>query len=132
MNGEQYLKMCLNAPPGTRAKIEMLLSGDESVAPAPIADARTCTQSEAARRLGISRSKLILLMHRGVVRSVNITGVPRVLLSSIDEIARGKINAGDNPETARWIARRSAHGADAGRKGAAARIRNREGSGGAA
>lgn len=126
MNGEQFLRACLNAPPGTRAKIEMLLNGDETVVPPPIADARTCSQSEAARRLGISRSTAIAWMHAGRLRTVNVCGVPRVLLSSIDEIARGHVSAADDPETARMIEARAARRAQAGRKGAAARERNRE------
>lgn len=125
MNGEQFMKACLNAPPGTRAKIEMLLNGDETVTPPPIADARTCSQSEAARRLDVSRATAIGWMRAGRLRTVNIGGVPRVLLSSIDEIARGHVSAADDPETARWMRARAARRADAGRKGAAARERNR-------
>jgi len=130
MNGEQFLKACLNAPPGTRAKIEMLLNGDETVTPPPIADARTCSQSAAARRLGISRATAVAWMRTGRLRSVNVGGTPRVLLSSIDAIARGHVSAADDPETARWIAERAARRAEAGRKGAAARIR-KYGKGGA-
>lgn len=131
MNGEQFLKACLNAPPGTRAKIEMLLNGDETVVPPPIADARTCTQAEAARRLGVSRATAISWMNNGRLRSVNVCGVPRVLLSSIDAIARGHESAADDPETARWIEARAERLAIAGRKGAAARAEKRNQSKGA-
>ena len=125
MSGEQFLKACLNAPPGTRAKIEMLLCGDETVAPPPIADARTCSQSEAARRMGVSRATVVNYIRAGRLRTLNVCGVPRVLLSSIDALARGHVSAADDPETARWMAERAARLAEAGRKGAAARIRKR-------
>lgn len=125
MSGEQFMRAVLNAPPGTRAKIEMLLNGDDTVAPPPIADARTCSQSEAARRLGVSRSTAIAWMRSGQLRSINVGGVPRVLLASIDEIARGQVSATDNPLLAKRILARSAQRADAGRRGAAARERKR-------
>ena len=127
MNGEQYMRACLNAPAGVRAKIEMLLAGDESIVPPPIADARTCSQSQAARRLGVSRATAIAWMRAGRLRSINVGGIPRVLLSSIDAIARGHVDAADDPETARWIAARAARRAEAGRRGAAARMRKRNG-----
>jgi hypothetical protein len=63
-------------------------------------------------------------MHAGRLRSINVGGVPRVLLSSIDALARGHVSAADDPETAKWIQARAARRALAGRKGAEARKRN--------
>ena len=127
MNGEQLLKAVLNAPPAIRAKLELVLNGDESVVPPPIADARTCSQSEAARRLNLSRGTVVGWMKKGLIETINVSGVPRVLLSSLDAIARGRVDAADDPETARWIAARAARRAEAGRRGAAARMRKRNG-----
>ena len=121
MTGEQFLKAVLNAPPGTRSKIEMLLNGDESVVPSPIADARTCTQAEAARRLGVSRQTVVGWIKLGRIGVVNVAGTPRVLLSSIDALARGHVLGGDDHAMARSIAAQSSMRAIAGRKGAAAR-----------
>jgi excisionase family DNA binding protein len=121
MTSEQFMKGCLNATPGTRAKIELLLNGDESVVAQPIADGRTCTQAEAARRLRVSRPTVIKWMKAGVLRSVNLTGIPRVLLTSVDDIARGKVSASDNPEVAKRIEQRVLSCSKAGRKGAAVR-----------
>lgn len=126
MNGEQFVRAILNAPAGTRAKIEMLLNGDESVAPAPIADARTCTQSEAARRLGISRQTVNRLIKAGTLPIVNLTGMPRVKLTTLDDFAKGKISAENNPIIARRMKERIAERVDAGRKGAAA-LHNKKG-----
>ena len=121
MTGEQFLKAVLNAPPGTRSKIEMLLNGDESVVPSPIADARTCTQAEAARRLGVSRQTVVGWIKLGRIGVMNVAGTPRVLLSSIDALARGHALGGDDHAMARSIAAKSSMRAIAGRKGAAAR-----------
>ena len=82
MTGEQFLKAVLNAPPGTRSKIEMLLNGDESVVPSPIADARTCTQAEAARRLGVSRQTVVGWKPLG--RSLEITRADGPILYELD------------------------------------------------
>lgn len=114
----------LAAPLKIQSKIEMLLKGDESVAPQPIADARTCTQAEAARRLGVSRTTAIKWIREGRITAIYVAGVPRVLLSSIDAFARREKPEVIDPSTSKELQERAMRRSEAGRKGAAARCSN--------
>ena len=122
MTSEQFISACLNAAPGVRAKIEMILNGDDTITQQPIGDARTCSQAEASRRLRVSRPTVNRWMRAGILKSVNMAGVPRILLTSIDAVACGRVPAqamdGATDGREKEIAARRA---EAGRKGAAAR-----------
>lgn len=120
----QMIQALLAAPQKMQSKVAMLLSGDESVAPQPIADARTCTQAEAARRLGVSRTTAIKWIREGRLAAIYVAGVPRVLLSSIDAFARGEKPEGIDQSTSKELQERAMRRSEAGRKGAAARCSN--------
>ena len=121
MTERELMQWMLNAPPEMRARIEMLANGDTSAAQNPIGDARTCSQSAAARLLGVSRQTIVRMMKRNQIGTVVICGAPRILLSSIDAISRG--NAMTRPEIKAELAERRERRAESGRKGAAARCR---------
>jgi len=135
MTSEQFFKACVNAPPGVRAKIEMVLRGDETIVPHADEDARTCTKAQAGRRLNASRPTVYAMIRRGELETVTINGCERVLVKSINAVARGETGGATDADAA---AKRRARLSDAGRKGAAARIRALErrrtakGNGGAA
>lgn len=71
------------------AKVEQLLNGDTSHVQDAIPDIRTCTFTEAARRLNVARSTLYRLIKRGAIKVINLNGNPRVVLQSLVAYIRG-------------------------------------------
>lgn len=123
MTDKEFMHMALTLSPEMRARVEMLINGDLSVAPAPVGDARTCTQAEAARLLGLSRTTVVNMVKDGRLATVSMGGgTKRVLMRSIAEIARGK-GVAIPEDTAEELRQRQKRRAESGRKGAAARLR---------
>ena len=123
MTDKEFMHMALTLSPEMRARVEMLINGDLTVAPAPIGDARTCTQAEAARLLGLSRTTVVNMIKDGRLATVSIGGgAKRVLLRSIGEFAKGK-GVPMSEHTIEEMRQRQMRRAESGRKGAAARLR---------
>ena len=103
MDATKRMQIILNAPPAMLAKIDALIAGDETHVPKQDPDCRTCTLTEAARRMGVSRPTIYRLIERKAIRTVNLNGVSRVVLQSLfDYVAnaekvRGNYCAGDEP-----------------------------------
>lgn len=129
MTNDQLMMWLMTAPPEMRARVEMLAKGDTSATPRPIGDARSVSQSQAARMLGVSRQTVVMMMKRKQIETVFVSGAPRILVRSIDAIAQGKDNA--RPISADELERRRERRAASGRKGAAVRGMNRAAKGGA-
>lgn len=123
LTDKELMQWVLTCPPDIRARVEMLASGDTSIAPEPIGDARTCTQTQAARFLGVSRTTVVNMIKSGRLEAVTVGGAKRVLLKSIDAISRGD-ETGVPEQIMAHIEHKRRRCAEGGRKGAAARIRN--------
>jgi len=93
---ERLLKLAI-ASPALLAKVDAVLLGDETHVPKVDPDCRTCTLTEAARRMGISRPTIYRLIGRKAIKTVELNGVSRVLLPSLFDYVR-------NGEKARGIA----------------------------
>ena len=129
MTDKELMQWALTLSPEMRARVERLANGDLSVAPDPIGDARTCTQAEAARLLGVSRTTVVNMIKDGRLATVMIGGGgKRVLMRSIGEIAQGKdVEMPD--DMVEEMRQRKRRRAESGRKGAVARMRTLAGRG---
>jgi len=87
-SNERILKICA-ATPALLAKIDAVLSGDETHVPKVDPDLRTCTITEAARRYHVSRPTMYRLIRSGRVRTLKLSGVSRVLIQSLVDCANG-------------------------------------------
>lgn len=88
---ERWLKLKA-ADAATLARIDAILTGAE--------DCLTVTLTDAAARLGCSRTMIYNLVHAGRLDVVALNGVNRVLVQSIKELASGR-----RPADAATIAR---------------------------
>ena len=89
---ETRMAKVLNAPKPILMAIDDLLLGKTKVdTPERNDDSgnRTCTQREAARRLGVSYSTIHRMVKSGRLHRVCVNTQPRILLSSIKNIASG-------------------------------------------
>ena len=87
MDATKRLQTILTASPAVLAKVDALLAGDESHLPRRDPDTCTCTLTEAARRLNVSRPTVYRLIKRGALKSVELNGVSRVSLQSLFNFA---------------------------------------------
>ena len=76
------LARLLAASPRKLARIDSILTDSENVT-TPEADVSTCTITDAARRLRVSRPTVHRLIKAGRIRTVDLCGVRRVLVSSL-------------------------------------------------
>jgi len=83
---ERMLKIA-TANYATLAKVDAVLLGDDTHVPKVDPDVRTCTLTEAARRLGLSRPTIYRLIKRKALHTVQLDGVSRVVLQSIFDYA---------------------------------------------
>lgn len=91
MDMTSRMQMLLSATPAVLAKIDAVLSGDDTHVPKKDPDCRTCTLTEAARRMGVSRPTIYRLIERGAIRTVELNGVSRVTLQSLfDHVRNGE------------------------------------------
>ena len=85
---ERLLKLA-TADAATLAKVDAVLNHTDTTHK-PEADTRTCTFTEAARRLGVSRPTVYRLTRSGRLRTVKLCGVSRIVLSSVvDFVSEG-------------------------------------------
>ena len=101
MDATKRMQMILSATPAMLAKVDAVLLGDDTHVPKVDPDVRTCTLTEAARRMGVSRPTIYRLIERKAIRAVELNGVSRVSLQSLfdyvanGEKVRGNYNTGD-------------------------------------
>ena len=99
MNTNQRMSMILAATPGVLAKIDAVLAGDETHVPKKDPECRTCTLTEAARRLGVSRPTIYRLIQRGALKAVALNGVSRVVLQSLFDYVSNNERVNGNLES---------------------------------
>lgn len=83
MDATKRMQMILNAPPAMLAKIDAVLLGDETHVPKQDPDCRTCTLTEAARRMGVSRPTIYRMIKSKKILTAELNGVSRVVLQSL-------------------------------------------------
>ena len=82
------------ATPATKQRVEAVLLGKATATSAKTeAETRLVTLTDAARRLGVSRSTIGRLIKRSVFKPIPVGGKTRVALSSIIDYASGKENS---------------------------------------
>ena len=80
------------ANPKTLARIDAILDGSDTT-PTPVdVDCRTITFTQAAQRLGVSRPTIYRLTRIGKLRTIQLCGVNRIVLSSVVDFVNGKAN----------------------------------------
>ena len=80
------------ANPKTLARIDAILDGSDTT-PTPVdVDCRTITFTQAAQRLGVSRPTIYRLTRIGKLRTIQLCGVSRIVLSSVVDFVNGKPN----------------------------------------
>ena len=80
-SNERLLKLA-TADAATLAKVDAVLNHTDTTTK-PEADTRTCTYTQAAKRLGVSRPTIYRLVKAGRLRTVALCGVNRIVLSSV-------------------------------------------------
>lgn len=80
------MKLC-TANPATLARIDAILSGEDTTASERDVDIRTCTITAAARRYQISRPTLYRMIKSGRVKVMRLNSVNRVLIQSLVDCA---------------------------------------------
>ena len=83
---ERIMKICA-ANPATLARIDAILSGEDTTAPERDVDLRTCTITAAARRFRISRPTMYRMIKSGRIKVMRLNGVNRVLVQSLVDCA---------------------------------------------
>lgn len=83
------MKICA-ASPALLAKIDAVLEGDDTLVPKPIPLLATCTITEGARRLRISRPTLRRLIKAGRIKIMELSGTRRILIQSLIDCANGR------------------------------------------
>lgn len=86
---ERMMKICA-ADPALLARVDAVLNGTNTRAPKEDPDVRTCTLTEAARRIGVSRPTVYRLIRKGVIRTIPLCGVSRVVLQSLFDYIAGR------------------------------------------
>ena len=79
MSNEQRMMRLLTANPQTLAKVDAVLDGTDGGTAKADPDCRTCTFAEASRRGGWSRPTTYRLVERGVLKTVELNGVRRIV-----------------------------------------------------
>jgi len=93
---EARMQRLLAANAKTLARIDMILSGEDTTSGKPEVDVATCTFTDAARRTKLSRPTIYKMVKAGRIRTVPLCGVSRVLVSSLDDF----VNGGNGKQTA--------------------------------
>lgn len=75
--------------PKKLAQFEQLINGDTSHVQAELPEMRTCTITEASRRLTVSRVTMYRLIKRGAIKVVNLNGNSRVVCQSLIDYING-------------------------------------------
>jgi len=75
------------ASPKKLSRIDAILTDEDTTSGKPDIDCSTCTYTEAARRLRVSRPTIYRLTKSGRLRTVALNGVSRILISSLIALA---------------------------------------------
>ena len=101
LNATERMQRILTANPPTLARIDSILTGEDT-SPAPVdKENRLITYMDAARRTGLSRPTIYRLVKSGRLDAVPLNGVNRITLASVNALIAGERPA-DN-STAREI-----------------------------
>lgn len=88
MSATERMQKLLTASPKMLAAIDQVLDGKET-SPKQDRDCRTCTFTEAGKRLGLSRPTIYRLVRAGRLRTVALFGVNRILIQSVIDFTNG-------------------------------------------
>lgn len=92
MTHNERLVHLANASTKQLAMIDAVLTGDESAyTQRADRDIRTCTYTEAARRIGMSRKSVYRMVAKRQIKTVWLAGQPRILLSSLQNLVLGGV-----------------------------------------
>lgn len=86
---ERIMKICA-ADPTMLAKVDAVLKGEAEMITKTDPDVRTCTLTEAAHRIGVSRPTVYRLIKKGAIRTIPLCGVSRVVLQSLFDYIAGR------------------------------------------
>ena len=101
MNATERMQRILTANPPILARIDSILTGEDT-SPVPVErENRLVTYTEAARRTGLSRPTIYRLVKSGRLDVVPLNGVNRITLASVNALIAGERPADDS--TAREI-----------------------------
>lgn len=84
-DNERMIKVA-TATPAEKARIDAIFNHADT-APKSETDVRTCTFTEAAKRLSVSRPTIYRLAQAGHLKVVPLLGVNRILISSLVDFA---------------------------------------------
>jgi len=89
---DEIMKAVCAADKATLARVARVLRHEDGAAAAPVADPdmRLVTQTEAAKRLGISRVTVWRLIREGELLGVEVRGKVRVRMDSVRVYALGR------------------------------------------
>ena len=101
LNATERMQRILTANPPTLARIDSILTGEDT-SPAPVEkENRLVTYTGAARRTGLSRPTIYRLVKSGRLDVVPLNGVNRITLASVNALISGERPADDS--TAREV-----------------------------
>lgn len=101
LNATERMQRILTANPPTLARIDSILTGEDT-SPVPVErENRLITFMDAARRTGLSRPTVYRLVKSGRLDVVPLNGVNRITLTSVNALIAGERPADDS--TAREI-----------------------------
>ena len=101
LNATERMQRILTANPPTLARIDSILTGEDT-SPVPVEkENRLLTYTDAARRTGLSRPTIYRLALSGRLDVVELNGVNRITLQSVNDFIAGNRPADD--ESAREI-----------------------------
>ena len=96
LNTAERMQRILAAPQKTLARIDEILTGEDTT-PAPVEkENRLVTYAEAARRTGLSRVTIYRLVRNGRLDVVPLSGVNRITLQSVNDLVAGNRPADDS------------------------------------
>lgn len=90
MTDKERILRVLNASPETLRKIDDILMDRDKKGRSSDDDIRTLTLTEAAKRLNVSRTTVYRMVKSGCIDIVKISGVNRVRLQSLIDLAFGR------------------------------------------
>ena len=93
MNATERMQKMLAANVAQLSRIDAILDGSDTSPVIVDRENRLITKTDAARRLGLSRSKVYCLVRSGKLEQVDVDGSVRITLDSVNTFARGRVCA---------------------------------------
>ena len=90
MNATERMQKMLAANPAQLSRIDAILDGSDTRPASAERENRLLTHTDAAKRLGVSRSTVYQLVRSGKLETVPLLGSTRVTLESVNAFARGR------------------------------------------